>query len=110
MIDVKKFKGARAAADLSQGDVGKLAGVSQQLIGEIERGAVRSTKAIYRIAKAMNVKAYEMDPEIPHPGDAWEEALYNARELEDEDQRVILRNLQDNIDIASRRAARLKAL
>lgn len=110
MIDIGKFKAARAIADMSQSDVGRRAGVSQQLIGEIERGAVLSTKAIYRIARAMNVKAYELDPEIPAPGDAWEEALYNARELEDDDQRVILRNLQDNIDIASRRAARLKDL
>src|SRR3989304_2107656 len=105
MIDIKKFKAARAAADLSQGQVGKLAFVSQQLIGEIERGATRSTKAIYRIAKAMNVKADELDDEIPAPMDAWEEAIYNARELDDETQRTILRNLQDYIDVASRRSA-----
>jgi transcriptional regulator with XRE-family HTH domain len=110
MIDIKKFKAARAAADMSQGEVGKRAGVSQQLIGEIERGATRSTKAIYRIAKALDVKAYELDPEIPAPLDAWEEAVYNARELDDETQRTILRNLQDYIDVASRRAARLKDL
>lgn len=110
MIDIKKFKSARAAADLSQGDVGKRAGVSQQLIGEIERGATRSTKAIYRIARAMNVKAYELDDELPRPLDEWEEAVYNARELDENTQRTILRNLQDYIDVASRRAAKLQDL
>lgn len=94
--------------DISQGELGKRARVSQQLIGEIERGATRSTKAIYRIAKALNVKAYELDPEIPAPKDAWEEAIMSARELDDDTQAVALRNLQDYINLASKRFARLK--
>jgi phage repressor protein C with HTH and peptisase S24 domain len=65
MIDVERLKKARDDADLTQGELAKKAGVSQQAIGEIERGAVRTSKSIYKIAAALNVAANYLDPSIP---------------------------------------------
>jgi phage repressor protein C with HTH and peptisase S24 domain len=65
MIDVEKLKKARDSAKLSQKELAKKAGVSQQLIGEIERGAVLSSKSIYKIAIALGVGANHLDPAIP---------------------------------------------
>lgn len=65
MINIDRFKSAREAAKFSQSSLAKRAGVSQQLIGEIERGAVLSTKSIHKIANALNVSANFLDPEIP---------------------------------------------
>ena len=65
MINIDRLKNARAAAKLSQQTLAKKAGVSQQAIGEIERGAVFSTKSIYKIAAALNVSANFLDPDVP---------------------------------------------
>lgn len=65
MIDIEKFKKARETAKLSQGALAKRAGVSQQAIGEIERGAVRTSRAIYRLAAVLNVSVSTLDPEVP---------------------------------------------
>lgn len=64
MIDRDAFKAARKAKDLSQSALAKQAGVSQQLIGQLERGEVLSTQKIYRIAKALGVPARHLDHEI----------------------------------------------
>lgn len=50
---------------MSQADLAKKAGVSQQAIGEIERGAVMSSRSIHRIAAALNVSANILDPDVP---------------------------------------------
>jgi phage repressor protein C with HTH and peptisase S24 domain len=65
MIKIERWKAARDEAGLTQGELAKRAGISQQAIGEIERGAVHSTKAIYKIAAALNVPAHFLDPAIP---------------------------------------------
>lgn len=65
MINVQRLKKARDDAGLTQGQLAKLAGVSQQAIGEIERGAVHSSKSIYKIAAALNVPVNFLDPSIP---------------------------------------------
>lgn len=70
MIDRDAFKAARKAKGLSQGALAKRAGVAQQLIGQLERGDVRSTKAIYKIADALGVPANQLDTEIPESEEA----------------------------------------
>ena len=65
MIVIERLKLARKNAKLSQTDLARRAGVSQQAIGEIERGAVFSSKAIHKIAAALNVSANYLDPDIP---------------------------------------------
>jgi phage repressor protein C with HTH and peptisase S24 domain len=65
MIVIERLKTARDEAGLSQKELAQRAGVSQQAIGEIERGAVRSTKAIYKIAAALAVPVHFLDPAIP---------------------------------------------
>lgn len=65
MINIDRLKRAREEAGLSQTALARRAGVSQQAIGEIERGAVRSSKSIYKIAAALNVSPSVLDPDIP---------------------------------------------
>lgn len=65
MIDIDRLVKARKAAGYSQAELAKRAGISQQAIGEIERGRVLSSKAIYKIATALNVSVNHLDPEIP---------------------------------------------
>lgn len=64
MIDRDAFRAARKAKELSQANLAKQAGVSQQLIGQLENGAVLSTTHIYRIAKVLGVPARLLDSEI----------------------------------------------
>jgi phage repressor protein C with HTH and peptisase S24 domain len=65
MIDRDSFKAARKASGLSQAALAKRVGVAQQLIGQLERGEVRTTKLIYRIAEVLGVSAYSLDNDIP---------------------------------------------
>jgi phage repressor protein C with HTH and peptisase S24 domain len=65
MIDADALKNARKAAGLTQSDLARKAGVAQQLIGQLERGEVRSTKAIYRIAEILDAAANILDPALP---------------------------------------------
>lgn len=65
MIDPEALKNARKAAGLSQSELARRAGVAQQLIGQLERAEVRSTKAIYRIAEILSVAANDLDPALP---------------------------------------------
>lgn len=70
MIDRDALKAARKAKGLSQAKLAEMTGVAQQLIGQLERGEVRTTKIIYRIADALCVSVQNLDPEIPLPLDA----------------------------------------
>lgn len=65
MINTDSFKAARKASGLSQSALASKIGAAQQLIGQLERGEVRSTKLIFKIAEALNVPANVLDPEIP---------------------------------------------
>jgi transcriptional regulator with XRE-family HTH domain len=67
MINIEKFVAARKAQELSQNELAKAAGVSQQLIGGIENGLTKTTKKIHLIAKALKIPAYELDSDIPPP-------------------------------------------
>lgn len=69
MIDREAFKAAREYKKLSQAKLAAKAGVAPQLIGQLERGEVRSTKAIYRIADVLGVQARQLDTAIPETED-----------------------------------------
>lgn len=69
MIDCEALKSARKKKGLSQAQLGNKAGCAQQLIGQLERGDVRSTTHIYRIASVLGVAASHLDPEIPASGE-----------------------------------------
>ena len=103
MIDIEKFKAARMASGLSQSRLAKVAGVSQQLIGEIEAGRSRTTKSIYKISEALNIKAYELDDEIPAPEADWDTAVGELRLLTKEEQEFALKNLRDFIQLVKNR-------
>ena len=65
MIDPQKLREFRKAKGFSQAKLGKAAGGSQQLVGHLESGAVRSTTLIYKIADVLGVPPHLIDPEIP---------------------------------------------
>lgn len=65
MINIDSFKAARKASGLSQSALAKQVGVAQQLIGQLERGEVKSTTHIYKIAAILAVPAWSLDNEIP---------------------------------------------
>lgn len=65
MIDPDSFKAARRASGLSQAALAKQVGVAQQLIGQLERGEVRTTKIIFKIAEVLGVSATQLDSDIP---------------------------------------------
>lgn len=55
MIDPDRLVKARENKDLSQPQLAKLAGCSQQLIGALEKGTTKSTKFLPKIAAALGV-------------------------------------------------------
>lgn len=67
MIQVSEFVRLRKLAGHTQVTLAADAGVSQQLITEIEKGRTKTSKAIYRLAAAMGVEPSVLDPEIPVP-------------------------------------------
>lgn len=62
MTLAENLKRIRKAADLSQERLAEMAGCSQQLISQIERGINETTKDLPQIAKALGVSVYELDP------------------------------------------------
>lgn len=65
MINIESLKAARLAKGLSQSALARQIGAAQQLIGQLERGEVRSTKMIFKIAQALGVPASILDSDIP---------------------------------------------
>jgi transcriptional regulator with XRE-family HTH domain len=59
----KNVRRLRAAANLSQVALAKAAGVSQQLISQIENGVNDSTTELPALARALNVSVDAIDPE-----------------------------------------------
>ena len=66
MIDADFLKAARKAAKLSQKALAKRVGVAWQLIGQLERREVQTTKHVYKIAEELKVPVRELDPDIPN--------------------------------------------
>ena len=102
MIDIELFVRLRRDKNLSQAALAEAVGVSQQLIGEIERGGTRSTKAIYRIAHALGTTADLLDPEIPAVKGRWAAIEQALTELEEEYAAYLLERLASDIEFAKR--------
>jgi transcriptional regulator with XRE-family HTH domain len=56
---------ARKAMKISQTELAKRVGCSQQLIGQIERGEATSTTYIFDLARELDVPPHVIDPSIP---------------------------------------------
>jgi transcriptional regulator with XRE-family HTH domain len=67
MIEPDKFLAARKAAALSQLELARRSGVSQQLIAAIEKGGTRSTKFLPHIARALSVAPGDIDTDWRDP-------------------------------------------
>ncbi|WP_191569086.1 helix-turn-helix transcriptional regulator [Paracoccus yeei] len=59
--NVRKF---RRAAKLSQAQLAERAGVTQQLVSQIERGENDTTKHLADIARALEISLVDLDPSI----------------------------------------------
>lgn len=106
MIDIEKFKAARLAKGLTQGELAAAVGVKQQLISQIESSEVETTKKIYLIAKALGVPASHLDPAIPAIDGEFADAISNAMMLPAEDQAMVLEQLNSLIEIVRKRRAK----
>lgn len=107
MIDAAKFKAAREAKGMKQGELAAAVGVKQQLISQIESGEVGTTKKIYLIAKALDVPASYLDTAIPAIEGDFADAISNAMQLPPEDQAMVLEQLNGFIEIIRKRRAKL---
>ena len=79
------------------------AGVSQQLIGEIETGRTRSTKAIYKIAHALGTAASLLDSDIPAIEGLYAKIMDDLKELSEEDALYLLQSFASNIEFTKNR-------
>lgn len=68
MIDKEELVRLRKVNGLSQPQLGKKSGCSQQLIAALESGATRSTKFLPRIAAALDVSPGQLDPDYAQLG------------------------------------------
>jgi SOS-response transcriptional repressor LexA len=68
MILIDNFVAARKKAGLSQKELGRRVGLTQQAIGEIERGVAKQTVKITAIARVLGVPVEHLDPVIPSAG------------------------------------------
>lgn len=62
----ENLKRLRLDAGMSQGDLAKRAGVSQQLISQLERGENLTTKKLPKILRALNAQVSDVDPDLAH--------------------------------------------
>jgi transcriptional regulator with XRE-family HTH domain len=60
---------ARKAQGLSQGELGRMVGLSQPAIGQLESGETSTTKKVYELARVLEVKPSWLDPSIPDAED-----------------------------------------
>src|SRR5260370_25733109 len=61
MIDGRAIRAARKAARMTQVDLARAVGMTQQTVAAIEKGLIRSTKFLPRIALALNKHPDELD-------------------------------------------------
>src|SRR5260370_15565303 len=61
MIDGRAIRAARKAARMTQVDLARAVGMTQQSVAAIEKGQIKSTKFLPRIALALNKHPDELD-------------------------------------------------
>jgi transcriptional regulator with XRE-family HTH domain len=76
----ENLKRLREAAGLSQNELADKAGLSQQLVSQLERGVNRTTRTLPQLAHALGVTIYEIDPDFGAGGkpDAAREELMSV--------------------------------
>ncbi len=74
-----KLKAFRTEASLSQHELARASGVSQQLISQIENGKNASTKHLHKLARALGKKLTDFDPGLTDvlPGAAFAQRYEN---------------------------------
>jgi transcriptional regulator with XRE-family HTH domain len=102
MINIELLVQLRGDKKLSQTALAKAAGVTQQLIGEIEAGRVRSTKAIYKIAHTLGTTATLLDPGIPAIESRLAKIQQKLSRLDEEEATYLLDRLEHDIEVAER--------
>jgi len=102
MINIELFVRLRGEKKLSQSDLAKAVNVSQQLIGEIEAGRTRSTRAIYKIAHALGTTANLLDSDIPAIEGRWAKIQQDLTKLDEEDAARILERIESDIEFVNR--------
>lgn len=65
MFNGELLRAERKAMGLSQDRLAKMVGVSQQLIGQLERGDLDSTTHVFKIAEVLKIPAHQLDDTIP---------------------------------------------
>jgi len=63
MIDGKAVKRARQAAGLTQAALAQRAGMSAQTVAAIEQGRLKSTRFLPQLARVLNKRLGELDPD-----------------------------------------------
>ena len=101
----KRLLTARKLSGLTQAELTKKSGVSQQLISRIENDKVESTTEVFKLADALNVNPRwlatgggEMEPEKRTASDASEEemkAIRLLRNLTSEQRGNVLKKLEN---------------
>jgi transcriptional regulator with XRE-family HTH domain len=103
MINSTLVKQLRDDKEISQAELASRVGVVQQLIGQIERGQVRTTKAIFAIARELGVPAHVLDPDIPAVQGWAAKISEELNEVDDEVASHLLQNLDNEIQFAKSR-------
>lgn len=65
MISGQKIKGLREAANMSQAELARSAGVKQPTIAAIESGDQKTARSLPKIALALSVDVWQIDPDYP---------------------------------------------
>lgn len=86
----ENLKRLRTEARLSQPQLANRSGVSQQLISQIESGKNATTKHLPKLARALQVSVYEIDPTFMYDPDS---------DGEGEELSAIYRRLQGHPDL-----------
>ena len=87
---------------LSQKQLADAVNVSQQLIGEIEAGRTRSTKKIYKLARALGTTANLLDSEIPAVDGLLAKIEHELNGLSEEQATYVLERFVKDIEFAKR--------
>lgn len=94
----------REEAGLSQEQLAEISGVTLSLIGQYERGEVRTSKKLHRIAVALRVTADTIDPEMPPWDEEFSQVVSDLRKLSPEEEKRVRAKIRHEVAKALREA------
>ena len=103
VINIERLVSRVRKEGLSQNELAKAVGVSQQLIGEIETGRTRSTKAIFKIARIFGTAptcSIRISPSLESLSAKINEDL---KDLDEQDAVHLLQGICNDIEFAKTR-------